>query len=43
MHSWIKGKGWGSVWGDAEVGALDTLTPAGSLAALRCVRPIAII
>src|SRR5262245_66464073 len=36
MKKWQKGKGWGWVWGkDDEVGALNELTDASRLAALR--------
>ena len=38
MKKWQKGKGWGWVWGkDDEVGALNELTEASRLAALRLV------
>jgi hypothetical protein len=36
---WVKGKGWGWVWGPTdEVGALNEMTDASRLAALRLVR-----
>jgi kynurenine formamidase len=38
MKKWQKGKGWGWVWGkDDEVGALNELTEASRMAALRLV------
>ena len=38
MQKWVKGKGWGWVWGpDDEVGALNEMTDASRLAALRLV------
>ncbi len=39
MKKWVKGKGWGWVWGPTdEVGALNEITDASRLAALRVVR-----
>jgi kynurenine formamidase len=39
MKKWVKGKGWGWVWGPQdEVGALNEMTDASRLAALRLVR-----
>lgn len=39
LQRWQKGKGWGWVWGkDDEVGALNEMTDASRLAALRLVR-----
>jgi kynurenine formamidase len=39
MKKWVKGKGWGWVWGPTdEVGALNEMTDASRLAALRLVR-----
>ena len=38
MKKWVKGKGWGWVWGPAdEVGALNEMTDASRMAALRAV------
>ena len=38
MQKWTKGKGWGWVWGPQdEVGALNEMTDASRLAALRLV------
>ena len=38
MQKWTQGKGWGWVWGeDDEVGALNEMTDASRLAALRLV------
>jgi hypothetical protein len=38
MRRWTQGKGWGWVWGpDDEVGALNEMTDASRLAALRLV------
>jgi kynurenine formamidase len=39
LQKWQKGKGWGWVWGkDDEVGALNEMTDASRLAALRLVK-----
>jgi len=39
MKKWTQGKGWGWVWGpDDEVGALNEMTDASRLAALRLVK-----
>jgi kynurenine formamidase len=39
VKGWVKGKGWGPVWGpDDEVGALNAMTPTSQLAALRLAR-----
>jgi kynurenine formamidase len=39
MKKWTQGKGWGWVWGpDDEVGAMNEMTDASRLAALRLVR-----
>ena len=39
MKKWVKGKGWGWVWGQQdEVGALNEMTDASRLAALRLVK-----
>ncbi len=39
MKKWTQGKGWGWVWGpDDEMGAMNELTDASRLAALRLVR-----
>jgi kynurenine formamidase len=39
MKKWVKGKGWGWVWGPTdEVGALNEMTDASRLAALRLVQ-----
>jgi len=36
VKGWVKGKGWGAVWGkDDEVGSLNAMTPASVKAALR--------
>jgi hypothetical protein len=38
MQKWTQGKGWGWVWGeDDEVGALNEMTDASRLAALKLV------
>jgi hypothetical protein len=39
MKKWVKGKGWGWVWGPQdEVGALNEMTDASRLAALQLVK-----
>src|SRR6185503_17858057 len=39
MRKWVKGKGWGWVWGPAdEVGSLNEMTDASRLAALRLIK-----
>jgi len=39
MKKWVKGKGWGWVWGPTdEVGSLNEMTDASRLAALRLVK-----
>jgi kynurenine formamidase len=39
MAGWQKGKGWGWIWGaDDEIGALNAITPASVVSALRLVK-----
>ena len=38
LKKWVKGEGWGWVWGaDDEIGSLNEMTDASRLAALRLV------